>query len=146
MAIEAGAEVCITVTLLDGLVLARSAFHHSVNYRSVVLFGQARAVEDPEEKTAALLAFTEHIVPGRAAEVRPPNALELKATLVLSIPLLEVSAKVRNGPPVDDLEDMDLPVWAGVLPIQLATGVPQTAPDLTTAMPVPEYVRSYSRS
>lgn len=113
-----GAQVCVAVTLLDGLVLARSAFHHSMNYRSVVIFGKASAVEDPAEKTEALNSFTEHIMRGRWTEVRPPTKSELNRTAVLSIPLEEASAKVRTGPPVDDEEDYRLQVWAGVLPLK----------------------------
>jgi nitroimidazol reductase NimA-like FMN-containing flavoprotein (pyridoxamine 5'-phosphate oxidase superfamily) len=118
----AGAEVCVTVTLVDGLVLARSAFHHSINYRSVVIFGSARVVESVEEKTAALHAFTEHVVPGRWQEVRPPTPEELGATIVLSLSLTEASAKIRTGPPIDDEEDYQLPVWAGVLPLRIVAG------------------------
>ena len=114
--------MCVTVTLVDGLVLARSAFHHSINYRSVVIFGRARIVSSDEEKTHALEAFTEHVVPGRWREVRPPNAQELNATLVLSLPLAEASAKVRTGPPIDEEEDYALPVWAGVLPLGICAG------------------------
>lgn len=121
-ALSAGAQVCVAVTLLDGLVLARSAFHHSLNYRSVVIFGTARAVESVEEKTTALRAFTEHVLQGRWAEVRPPNARELNSTLVLALPLAEASAKVRTGPPIDEEEDYELPVWAGVLPLRTVAG------------------------
>ncbi len=138
--------VCITVTLIDGLVLARSAFHHSVNYRSVVVFGQAELVEDEPGKMAALAAITEHIVPGRWAEVRSPNAQELKATTVLAIPLEEVSAKVRTGDPKDDDEDMTIPVWAGQLPLSLISGSPVNDSLLTAGIEVPEYVRNYKRS
>ncbi len=110
-----GVDVCITVTLLDGLVLARSAFHHSMNYRSVVIFGQAKVVEDPAEKAQALKIFTEHVAPGRWQDVRPPTEKELRATTVLAVALEEVSGKVRVGQPIDDEEDYSLPVWAGVL-------------------------------
>jgi nitroimidazol reductase NimA-like FMN-containing flavoprotein (pyridoxamine 5'-phosphate oxidase superfamily) len=140
-----GIDICVTVTLLDGLVLARSAFHHSINYRSVVIFGRARMVESNEEKMTALEAFTEHVVPGRWAEVRWPNEQELKATLVLALPLAEVSAKVRTGPPLDDEEDMNLPVWAGVVPLHLAASVPVTAPDLRVAAAPPLYALEYQR-
>ncbi|HWS55901.1 MAG TPA: pyridoxamine 5'-phosphate oxidase family protein [Pyrinomonadaceae bacterium] len=126
-ALRDGAEVCVTVTLVDGLVLARSAFHHSINYRSVVVFGRARVVEAEEEKARALLAFTEHVVPGRWAEVREPTRQELDATLVLALPLAEASAKVRTGPPVDDEEDYALAVWAGVLPLRVSVG--EAVPD-----------------
>lgn len=117
-------DVCVTVTLVDGLVLARSAFHHSMNYRSVVVLGKARLVEDAEEKLAALRAVTDHIVPGRWEEVRQPNEQELKATAVLALALEEVSAKVRTGPPVDDEEDYSLPVWAGVVPLRTRVEAP----------------------
>src|SRR5258708_23798640 len=116
--LELGVDVCITVPLVDGLVLARSAFHHSMNYRSVVMMGKARMLTTAQEKTEALRAFTNHIVPGRWDEVRPPTEQELKGTSVFALPLDEVSAKVRTGPPVDDEEDYALPVWAGVVPIR----------------------------
>jgi uncharacterized protein len=116
--LQQGVDVCVTVTRVDGFVLARSAFHHSINYRSVVILGRARLVTDPQEKLAALHLFTNHILPGRWEEVRPPNEQELKATTVLALPLNEVSAKVRTGPPVDDEEDYALPVWAGVVPLR----------------------------
>ncbi|MGB6307391.1 MAG: pyridoxamine 5'-phosphate oxidase family protein [Steroidobacteraceae bacterium] len=116
--LSAGIAVCVTVTLVDGLVLARSAFHHSINYRSVVALGTARLVEDPQERMHALHRITDHVVPRRWAEVRGPNKLELKQTSVLALPLKEVSAKARSGPPVDDEEDYSLPIWAGVLPIE----------------------------
>jgi len=122
--LEAGWPVCLTVTLLDGLVLARSAFHHSMNFRSVVLFGRARPVEDPAGKTAALRVISEHVVPGRWDAVRPPNARELAATTVLEVPIDEASAKIRTGSPKDDPEDLSLPVWAGVLPLELIPGEP----------------------
>ncbi|MGD0577459.1 MAG: pyridoxamine 5'-phosphate oxidase family protein [Bryobacteraceae bacterium] len=119
-----GLDVCVTVTLLDGLVLARSAFHHSVNYRSVVILGKARLVTDPAERVEALRAFTNHVAQGRWEEVRPPNEQELKATSVLALALDEVSAKVRQGPPLDDEEDYALPVWAGCVPVRLRLGQP----------------------
>jgi len=120
--LEGGAPACLTATLVDGLVLARSAFHHSMNYRSAVVLGTLRPVDDPAERTAALEAFTERLVPGRWAEVRPPSAKELKATHVLALPIEEASAKVRAGGPVDDDEDLALPVWAGVVPLELTAG------------------------
>lgn len=141
-----GIEVCITVTLLDGLVLARSAFHHSMNYRSVVIFGQATVVQDPEQKLEALRAFTEHIVPERWTEVRQPNRQELAGTLVLSLPLTEASAKVRTGPPLDDEKDYSLPVWAGVLPLRLVAGDAVTDLRLHTEMALPSYVQNYTRN
>lgn len=130
LAAAGGAEVCVTVTHLDGLVLARSAFHHSVNYRSVVIFGRAVAVDDPDRKRALLRAFTERLYPGRWSVARPPNEQELKATLVVELPLREVVAKVRTGGPIDDPEDMDLAVWAGVVPLRLVAGAPEPAEDL----------------
>jgi uncharacterized protein len=122
--LDGGVNVCVTVTLVDGLVLARSAFHHSVNYRSVVVLGHARPVTDPDEKVHALRSFTNHLVPGRWEEVRPPNEQELKATTVLAVPLAEVSAKIRTGPPIDDDEDYSLPIWAGVVPVRAEWGEP----------------------
>src|SRR5689334_14903795 len=116
----AGIPVCLTVTLVDGLVFARSAFHHPMNYRSVVVLGAARAVVEPEEKLAALHAIVEHVAPGRWGTVRPPSEQELRATTVLAVPLDEVSAKLRTGPPLDDEEDYALACWAGVLPLRLA--------------------------
>lgn len=116
--------VCITVTLLDGLVLARSAFHHSLNYRSVVMLGNARLVDEPERKWRALHLITNHVVPARWEEARTPNELELRQTSVLALPLDEVSAKIRSGPPVDDDEDYALPVWAGVVPVETRLGSP----------------------
>ena len=121
-AVGKGVEVCVTVTLVDGLVLARSAFHHSMNYRSAMVFGSAQPVESPEEKLRVLQALTDHLIRGRWQEVRTPSQAELNATLVLSLPIEEASAKVRTGPPVDDEEDYALPVWAGVLPIGLMAG------------------------
>lgn len=120
--IAAGAEVCVTVTLLDGLVLARSAFHHSMNYRSVVILGKARLVTGPEEKLEALRLFTNHVARARWEEVRAPDEQELKATSVLALPLTEASAKVRQGPPLDDEEDYAWPVWAGVAPVRARVG------------------------
>jgi nitroimidazol reductase NimA-like FMN-containing flavoprotein (pyridoxamine 5'-phosphate oxidase superfamily) len=140
-----GIPVCVTVTLVDGLVLARSAFHHSINYRSVVVFGTAQIVEDEQAKQAALKAFTEHVIPGRYAEVREPNSLELKGTSVLALPLTEASAKIRTGPPKDDDEDLTIPVWAGVLPLHTATGAPWADEFTPAALPVPDYVLQYKR-
>jgi len=137
--------VCVTVTLVDGLVLARSAFHHSVNYRSVVILGKAALVDKPEEKMNALEAFTEHVMRGRWNDIRPPNDQELKATTVLSLALAEVSAKVRTGPPKDDAEDYALPIWAGVLPLPIVPGAPIPDPKLNAGLEPPENVRKYSR-
>lgn len=144
-ALKSGTEVCVAVTLVDGLVLARSATHHSVNFRSVILFGHAVAVEGLDEKRAALLALLEHVIPGRSGDVRPPSDKEVKATLVLSLPLAEVSAKVRDGGPADEPEDLSLPVWAGVLPFSTAHGPPQPEPDLHESVPTPGYVTRYRR-
>ncbi len=141
-----GIEVCVTVTLIDGLVLARSAFHHSFNYRSVVVFGRARVVTDEAEKMTALRAFTEHVIPERWDDVRKPNESEMKATTVLALPLVEASAKIRTGPPIDDEEDHALPVWAGVLPLRLATGEPVDDEQLRVGINVPPYVRDYRRA
>jgi nitroimidazol reductase NimA-like FMN-containing flavoprotein (pyridoxamine 5'-phosphate oxidase superfamily) len=128
--LTAGAPACLSVTLVDGLVLARSAFHHSMNYRSVVVLGEARAVADPAERLLALEAFTEKLVPGRWDEVRPPSAKELKGTRALAMSLDETSAKVRRGPPVDDDEDYGLDVWAGVIPLGVSAGAPVPDPRL----------------
>lgn len=138
-------DVCVTVTLIDGIVLARSAFHHSMNYRSVVIFGKAQLVKTDEEKFKALRLFTEHIVPGRWQEVRPPNANELKATTVLRLPITEASAKIRTGDPVDDEDDYNLEVWAGVLPLQIAPGTPLDDERLEKNMQVPNYIKNYER-
>lgn len=138
--------VCITVTLLDGLVLARSAFHHSMNYRSVVILGKARGVESEEEKIAALRTFTEHMVPGRWNDVRKPTDQEMKATSVLAVPLEEASAKIRTGPPIDDDEDYALPIWAGVLPLNMVPGKPVKDPRLSHPVEPPDYLIKYRRS
>ena len=138
-----GAPLCLTVTLIDGLVLARSAFHHSVNYRSVVLLGQGRVVREREEKLAALEALVEHIVPGRTAEARGPNDKELKATEVVAIRIDEASAKLRTGGPIDSAEDYELPLWAGELPLRLVPGTP--VPDARCTTEVPAYLEAYTR-
>lgn len=140
-----GVPVCVTVTLTDGLVLARSAFHHSVNYRSVVVLGTARLVEDPSEKMEALRLFTEHIMKGRWEEIRWPTEQELKATTVLALPLLEVSAKVRTGGPIDDEEDYSLPVWAGVLPLAVVPALPIADARLPAGTDIPPYLKGYRR-
>jgi uncharacterized protein len=140
-----GIEVCVTVTLLDGLVLARAAFHHSMNYRSVVILGRATLVEDRTEKIKALAAFTEHIVRGRWNDVRLPTELELKATTVLALPLAEVSAKVRSGPPKDDEADYNLLIWAGVVPLPVVPSAPITDPRLIVGIEPPAYAKKYSR-
>jgi len=140
-----GIAVCVTVTLLDGLVLARSIFNHSMNYRSAVILGKATLVDEPEQKLAALRILSEHILPGRWDDVRQPNERELKATSVLQVPIEEFSAKVRTGPPIDDAEDMSFPTWAGVLPLEIKTGIPINDPKLDISRAVPEYVKNYSR-
>jgi nitroimidazol reductase NimA-like FMN-containing flavoprotein (pyridoxamine 5'-phosphate oxidase superfamily) len=145
LGLRPGMPVCVTVTLLDGLVLARSAFHHSMNYRSVTVLGRTRPVTDPGEKEAALRAFVEHVVPGRSDEVRGGDGRELAATAVLAVPLEEVSAKVRTGPPKDDEEDHALPVWAGVLPLALVPGDPVPDDRLDPAVPVPPHVAAWDR-
>jgi nitroimidazol reductase NimA-like FMN-containing flavoprotein (pyridoxamine 5'-phosphate oxidase superfamily) len=141
-----GVPVCVTVTLLDGLVLARSIFNHSMNYRSVVILGKATLVDDPVQKLEVLRVLSEHILPGRWDEVRQPNERELKATSVLRVPIEEFSAKVRTGPPIDDAEDYAFPTWAGVIPLETRAGEPVTDPRLATGCPVPAYAQSYSRS
>jgi nitroimidazol reductase NimA-like FMN-containing flavoprotein (pyridoxamine 5'-phosphate oxidase superfamily) len=140
-----GVDLCLTVTLIDGLVLARSAFHHSMNYRSVVVFGRASVVEERSTKLEALFAFSEQVLPGRWNDVREPTEQELSATTVLALPLSEASAKVRTGPPIDDEEDYDLPVWAGVIPLKLVASAPVADPRLPEGIEVPEYARDYRR-
>ena len=144
--LSAGIEVCVTVTLLDGLVLARSAFHHSMNYRSVVIFGRATLVEDRTEKMSALFALSEHIIRHRWSDVRGPSESELRQTTVLSLPIDEASAKIRTGPPLDDEADYGMEVWAGVLPLQLVAGQPISDPRLAHNVDPPEYVLTYSRT
>jgi uncharacterized protein len=141
--LQKGVPVCVTATLVDGLVLARSAFHHSVNYRSVVVFGTATLMESGEETVKVLELFTEKLVPGRWADVRPPTRQELKGTKVLGLPLDEASAKVRTGPPIDEDEDYDLPVWAGVLPLSTGVAEPQPDPRLDPAIETPGYVAAW---
>lgn len=140
-----GVDACVTVTIIDGLVLARSAFHHSMNYRSVVVFGHSTVVEARDEKLAALLAFSEHVVEGRWDDVREPTEQELRATTVLSMPLVEASAKIRTGPPLDDEEDYELQVWAGVIPLRLVAGEPVSDVRLPEGIEAPEYARRYER-
>lgn len=143
--LAAGAEVCVSVTLIDGLVLARSAFHHSVNYRSVVLFGTVESITDPGEKQRALRDIVEHIAPGRSEQVREPNADEIAQTLVLSVPIDEGSAKIRSGPPVDDEADYSIETWAGVLPLPVVPGEPETCPRVPHGIEAPDNVRRYRR-
>ncbi len=137
-----GVPACVTVTILDGLVLARSAFNHSMNYRSVVAFGTARKIEDPEQKVRSLRAISEHVIPGRWEEVRQPSEKELKATAVLEFLIEEASAKVRTGPPSDDEDDYGLPVWAGVLPLEVRTGPPIPDGRLIEGVTLPEDYRT----
>jgi nitroimidazol reductase NimA-like FMN-containing flavoprotein (pyridoxamine 5'-phosphate oxidase superfamily) len=144
-ALGKGTDICVTVALVDGLVLARSAFHHSMNFRSVIIFGKASLLEDPVAKREALRIFTEHVMPGRWEEIRQPTEKELQVTTVLAVPLEEVSAKVRTGPPIDDEEDYMLPVWAGVLALDLAPRPPVADDRLSREIAVPEYMRKYSR-
>ena len=143
--LKTGVPMCVTVTILDGLVFARSAFHHSVNYRSVVVFGVALEVTDPQEKYDALKAVVDHVAPNRWDDVRRPTEQELKATSVLRLPLEEVSAKIRTGPPLDDEEDYLLPCWAGELPLRLTPQVPLPDPRLPSETSVPSYIRAYQR-
>jgi uncharacterized protein len=140
-ALASGVDACLTTTLVDGLVLARSAFHHSMNYRSVVLYGTATQITADDELEQALHAFTEKLVPGRWGEVRPPTRQELKGTTVLALPIAEGSAKVRTGPPIDDDEDYALDVWAGVVPLTLQRGEPVADPRLRADIAQPAYVR-----
>ena len=140
-----GIAVCLTVTLVDGLVLARSAFHHSMNYRSVVVFGRGSVVEEREAKLATLRALSEHMIPGRWKDVRGPSEQELSATTVLSLPLAEVSAKVRTGPPLDDEEDYELAVWAGVIPLRVVADKPIADPRMPADIDVPSYAAEYER-
>jgi nitroimidazol reductase NimA-like FMN-containing flavoprotein (pyridoxamine 5'-phosphate oxidase superfamily) len=140
-----GIPVCLTVTLVDGLVLARSAFHHSMNYRSVVVFGTAREVDDLEEKRRALRRLVEHVVPGRSAETREPNDFEERYTRVLAVEIEEASAKVREGGPKDDAPDLALPHWAGVIPLRIAPGTPEPDPGLAPGVPMPASALDYHR-
>lgn len=140
-----GAAICIAATIVDGLVLARSAFSHSMNYRSVVVYGHAREVTDPEESDRVARAITSHVAPGREEDARMPTEGEYRQTLLLAIPLDEASAKVRSGPPIDGQDDLLLPIWAGVLPLGLAPGTPEPAPDLADGLITPGYLTGYRR-
>jgi nitroimidazol reductase NimA-like FMN-containing flavoprotein (pyridoxamine 5'-phosphate oxidase superfamily) len=144
-ALRDGTEVCITATIVDGLVLARSLFHHSMNYRSVVLYGRAREVTDREEFDAMARALADHVAPGRGEDARLPNDDEFRQTTILAIPIAETSAKVRTGPPQDDDADLDLAVWAGTLPLGLAAGEPEPDPTLAPGIEVPGYLADYHR-
>ncbi len=142
---RSGDEICVNVTLVDGLVVARAAFHNSMNYRSVVLFGSPRIVDDAAEKWAALEAVTEHVVPGRWADSRPMADKEFKGTLVAALPISEASAKVRTGGPKDDEADYDLPIWAGVVPLTMTPEAPVEDVDSRVDVAVPGYVAEYRR-
>lgn len=139
--IAEGNEICIAITLMDGLVLARSFFHHSMNYRSVVIFGKGKLLENKVKKLEALKAITEHLIPGRWEDARKPNEKELNATTVVSIDIDEVSAKIRTGPPIDDEKDYKLPVWAGVIPILQKFDSPENDPKLNGEIVLPNYIR-----
>jgi uncharacterized protein len=144
-ALRDGAEVCVAATIVDGLVLARSAFNHSMNYRSVIVYGRAREVTDPDELLVASRAITDHVAPGRGDDARMPTDDEYRQTLLLAIPIDEASAKVRSGPPIDDEEDLDLPIWAGVLPLRSVADSPEPAPDLRQDLSTPTYLTGYRR-
>jgi nitroimidazol reductase NimA-like FMN-containing flavoprotein (pyridoxamine 5'-phosphate oxidase superfamily) len=141
-----GVPVCVTVTLLDGLVLARSIFNHSMNYRSVLILGKATPVDDPSEKVEALRLLSEHIIPGRWADARQPNERELKATIVMRVPIEEFSAKVRNGPPIDDEDDYSFATWAGVVPLETVSRPPINDPRLDPQYEAPSYAAHYVRA
>ncbi|MEO8398568.1 MAG: pyridoxamine 5'-phosphate oxidase family protein [Ignavibacteriaceae bacterium] len=145
-ALKNGIDICLTVTLIDGIVLARSAFHHSINYRSVVAFGKAEEIFDQAEKTKALKIISNHIIPGRWEDVRKPNDKELNATAVFSLDINEASAKIRVGNPIDDEEDINLKVWAGVLPLKIIAGNPIPDAILNYEMPVPLYLKNYKKN
>ncbi|NNL68710.1 MAG: pyridoxamine 5'-phosphate oxidase family protein [Acidimicrobiia bacterium] len=144
-AIKNGSDVCVTVTIIDGLVLARSVFNHSMNYRSVVLFGQPREVTVPDEKMRALETVTEHVAEGRWNDARQPSDVEFKGTTVLAMAIDEASAKIRSGPPGDDADDYALPIWAGVIPVRTTFGEAQADPKLTDGIPTPGYLSGYTR-
>lgn len=143
--LKQGGEVCVAVSILDGLVLARSAFNHSMNYRSAVIFGKPRAVEEGDEQWVAFEAIANHIAPGRWDDARRPSDKEARATLTLAIDISDASAKVRTGPPVDDEEDLDLGIWAGVIPVSRHFGPPAPSPDLDSQIRVPAYLKDYGR-
>jgi nitroimidazol reductase NimA-like FMN-containing flavoprotein (pyridoxamine 5'-phosphate oxidase superfamily) len=140
-----GIDACVTITILDGLVMARSAFHHSMNYRSVVVLGKGREVVERDEKLRVLEALVEHVCTGRVQDVRPPNEIELKQTLVIALPLTEASAKIRTGPAIDDEEDYTLPIWSGVIPLGITPSSPVDDARLVPGVSVPEYAKSYRR-
>lgn len=142
---ENGRPISVCVTILDGLVLAQSAFSHSMNYRSLVAFGEARVIRDRERKMSAFKALLDHLVPGRWQDTRQPNEKEIQATTVLAMPIDEASVKIRSGPPKDAAKDLDLPYWAGVIPLSLASGEPIPDPAMKEERPVPDYAQAYSR-
>lgn len=144
-AVAAGAEVCVVATLIDELVLARTSPHHSMNYRSAVVYGRAREVTDPEELIAAARAITRHVLPGREDDAAEPREKDWRETLILAMPIAEASAKVRTGPPADDAADLALDVWAGTLPLRIVVGDPIPSPDLRTGIDAPEYLRGFRR-
>jgi nitroimidazol reductase NimA-like FMN-containing flavoprotein (pyridoxamine 5'-phosphate oxidase superfamily) len=144
--VEAGAEVCITITLIDGIVLARSVFSHSINYRSVVIFGKGTLIAGEAERLRALETFTERLIPGRWRDVRQPNAVELKQTTIVAVAIESAVAKIRTGPPKDQDDDLELPVWAGVLPLHQVPGTPIADSQLKTGIEVPEYIQNYARN
>jgi nitroimidazol reductase NimA-like FMN-containing flavoprotein (pyridoxamine 5'-phosphate oxidase superfamily) len=143
--VQAGNPVCVTVTLLDGLVLARTVFNHSMNYRSAVLFGRGAVIEEPARKLAALECLTEHVARGRWRDARAPDEKELKATTIVALEIESASAKIRKGPPGDDGEDLEFPVWAGVIPLPVVPGMPVTDPKQSVEYPVPAYASDYRR-
>ena len=143
MRVSVGSDVCVVATIVDGIVAARSAFHHSLNYRSVIVFGKPRVVTDPDERMGAFEAITEHVLPGRWAEARRPNVKENKGTKLLALAITEASAKVRVGPPGDDAEDLDLDIWAGVIPLGVTPGTPEPAPDLSPGIDIPPSVVNF---
>jgi len=141
--IQLGGEVCITVTLVDGIVLARSVFHHSINYRSAVLFGKGAVIEDEQAKFKAMESFTERLIPGRWQDARPPSPIEVKQTTIVAVAIESASAKIRTGPPGDEAEDLDLPVWAGVLPLRQVAGAPLADMQLSPDIELPAYIRDF---
>jgi nitroimidazol reductase NimA-like FMN-containing flavoprotein (pyridoxamine 5'-phosphate oxidase superfamily) len=141
--LASGAPACVTVTLLDGIVVARSLFHSSLNYRSVVAFGMAKLLEDPDEKGRALEALGGHLIPGRTADARAPSEKEISTTSIVRFEIEEATAKIRTGPPIDEPEDLELPIWAGVVPLGLTASAPQAAPELADGIRMPGYVANY---
>ena len=144
-AVAAGAEICVVAVVVDGLVLARTSPHHSMNYRSAIVYGRGREVVDPDELSSAATAITRHVLPGRETDAAPPREKDWRETLILALPIEEASAKIRIGPPLDDAADLDLGVWAGVLPLHTVAGTPQAAPDLRPGIPEPSYLQGFRR-